>query len=79
MTFREWFDANYRRPDESVSRATARFQAEFDFSYPTIFYALRGSRMSPDAALRIEKITGGQVSVASLVIGPTRRETKAAS
>lgn len=77
LTFAAWFDAHYRRVDETKSAALARFGGEHSISSPTLFYAHHGARVAPDVALRLEAIAGGALRAGDLTIGPSRADVKA--
>jgi hypothetical protein len=74
LTFAEWFSGHYLRPGESASRGIARLQSEADLAYTTVYYALRGARVQPGSARKIEEFTGGLVDATTLVMAPTRAE-----
>lgn len=75
-SFAEWFGASYQREGEAREPAIARFQTEHGLGHHTVYYALRGSRVQPAVARRLEEITGGEVSASDLVLAPTRRELR---
>lgn len=79
LSFCDWFDASYRKPDETRALAIARFQVETSLGFSTIYYALRGSRVGAASAQRIEDFTKGEVSASSLIRGPSRSDVAKSS
>jgi hypothetical protein len=75
-TFAEWFDGTYRRSGESRAQATARLQTESKLGFSTLYYALRGGRVQPATAKKLEEVSAGAVSAADLVLAPTRGEIR---
>jgi hypothetical protein len=75
-TLAEWFDGDYRRPNESRAQATARLQTESGLGFSTLYYALRGGRVQPATAKKLEEASGGAVKAAELVLAPTRGELR---
>ncbi len=77
VIFSDWFDRSYRKPTESRSAAINRFAAEHSINVPTIFYALRGARVSVETAQKIEAASSGVVSLTTLVTGVRRADAHA--
>lgn len=73
-SFVTWFDSVYRRDGETRAAAIARFQTESGLGFSTIYYALRGVRVSATSASRIEDFTAGVVGASTLIRGPSRAE-----
>jgi hypothetical protein len=82
-TFSDWFESDFRAPDEGLEQAIWRFKNDLGrvyattIGFTTVYYALRGARVKPETARKIEAFTGGAVCAASLVMGPTRSVVKA--
>ena len=72
------FVTSLQQDGESRSTALARLGIAAGVSYPTIYWAWRGARVSRSVAEKIERATGGQVRALDLVSGPTRGELIAA-
>jgi hypothetical protein len=75
-TFAEWFGRSYQREGESRAQATARLQTQSGLGFSTLYYALRGGRVQPATAKKLEELTGGEVLAADLVLAPSRRELR---
>jgi hypothetical protein len=67
MTFREWFEAQWRQPGESETRAIYRLCIETGCGHPSVKRAIRGERLSDRVALRLVAPCGGAVDPSHLV------------
>lgn len=74
MTFAEWVDQEFKKPEEPLTSALYRLNTEWGVSYKSLFYAHHGARVTPTTARLIEEKTGGRVLAAVLVMLPTRAE-----
>ena len=74
-TFREWVDGV--RGQVATSRFLARLSVATGINIPTLYYASRGVRVAYRVAERLRahiREQGGDVSLESLVAGPSRSE-----
>jgi hypothetical protein len=66
MTFDEWLQTVYRRPGEPKLNALARASTEGDISMNTLRKVLARVRVSERVAVKIFRLTRGQVQAGSL-------------
>ena len=70
MSFREWFSAHYQCPGEYRYRAIQRLALETGLGWTTILRATNGTRVTVETAERLVALTGGAVTVDSMVRAP---------
>lgn len=81
MDFPNWFEQHYRDrgKDESPSRAIQRLALESGVGWTTVLRATKGTKLQRGSAIVLAGMTGGRVSVESLLGAPTRVQKAAAT
>ena len=70
---RQFIEGN-RAPGESFSTAATRFSLLANVSLPTLWVAIKGRRVGPRSARRIEEASGGAIQAALLLSAPRKGE-----
>ena len=69
VPFEQWFAKEWKRADESRTRALARLEARTGLAAMTLRRAIKGQPLRAATARALARVTSGRVSDATLALG----------